>query len=84
MKDKADDTHTCSYYCERPDCIREQRNELRNKLIDMDQLRKQPAEKRDWKGLTSNEIAEITLQHIGMFSVRMTEAIEARLKARNT
>jgi hypothetical protein len=24
--------HTCSYYCERPDCIRAQRDELRQKL----------------------------------------------------
>jgi hypothetical protein len=25
-------THTCSYYCERPECVRAQRNELRQKL----------------------------------------------------
>jgi hypothetical protein len=24
--------HTCSYYCDRPDCIRAQRDELRQKL----------------------------------------------------
>ena len=24
--------HTCSYYCERPDCIRAQRDELRERL----------------------------------------------------
>jgi hypothetical protein len=25
-------THTCSYYCERPECIKAQRDELRQKL----------------------------------------------------
>jgi len=25
-------THTCSYYCERPECVRAQRDELRQKL----------------------------------------------------
>ena len=24
--------HTCSYYCERPECIRAQRDELRDRL----------------------------------------------------
>lgn len=29
--------HTCSYYCERPECIRAQRDELRNRLEKVDQ-----------------------------------------------
>lgn len=29
---KADDIHTCSYYCTRPACIRAQRDELRDKM----------------------------------------------------
>lgn len=26
------DAHTCSYYCERPECVRRQRDELRDRL----------------------------------------------------
>ena len=33
--------HTCSYYCERPDCIRAQRNELRQKFEQAESLDKQ-------------------------------------------
>lgn len=29
--------HTCSYYCERPECIRAQRDELRDRLKKVDQ-----------------------------------------------
>ena len=29
--------HTCSYYCERPECIRAQRDELRDRLEKVDQ-----------------------------------------------
>ena len=29
--------HTCSYYCERPECIRAQREELRDRLEKVDQ-----------------------------------------------
>ena len=32
--------HTCSYYCDRPECIKAQRDELRQKL--------EQAEKREW------------------------------------
>jgi len=33
--------HTCSYYCERPECIRAQRDELRQKLEQAESLDKQ-------------------------------------------
>jgi hypothetical protein len=33
--------HTCSYYCERPDCIRAQRDELRQKIEQAESLDKQ-------------------------------------------
>lgn len=26
------DIHTCSYYCERPECVRRQRDELRDRM----------------------------------------------------
>ena len=29
------DLHTCSYYCNRPECIKAQRDELRGKLFAM-------------------------------------------------
>ena len=29
------DLHTCSYYCDRPECIKAQRDELRGKLFAM-------------------------------------------------
>jgi hypothetical protein len=27
------DIHTCSYYCDRPECIKPQRDEMRDKLL---------------------------------------------------
>jgi hypothetical protein len=33
--------HTCSYFCDRPDCIRAQRDELRQKLEQAESLDKQ-------------------------------------------
>ena len=32
--------HTCSYYCERPECIRAQRDELRQKIEQAESLDK--------------------------------------------
>jgi len=29
----ADEIHSCSYYCDRPECIKAQRDELRDKLV---------------------------------------------------
>ena len=28
-----DEIHSCSYYCERPECIRRQRDELRDRML---------------------------------------------------
>jgi hypothetical protein len=60
------DIHSCGYYCDRPDCIKAQRDELRQKLFS-DQAVKtysggkpnytQPIEK-EWVGLTDEEIDE--------------------------
>ena len=71
--------HTCSYYCERPDCIRAQRDELRQKL--------EQAEKQ-WVGLTDEEIGGLTvfdgLTHIEVpILVDFVRAIEVKLKEKN-
>ena len=29
------DIHSCSYYCDRPECIKAQRDELRDRLVSM-------------------------------------------------
>jgi hypothetical protein len=44
------DIHSCSYYCDRPECIKAQRDELRDKLA-----------RRTWVGLTETRIKEIWL-----------------------
>jgi len=36
--------HTCSYYCDRPECIRAQRDELRQKFEQAESLDKLVAE----------------------------------------
>lgn len=38
---------------------------------------------RQWQGLTGEEVAELTLEHVG-YPVRLTGAIEAKLKEKNT
>ena len=37
---------------------------------------------RQWQGLTGEEVAELTLEHVG-YPVRLTGAIEAKLKEKN-
>ena len=44
---------------------------------------KQEERNREWQGLTGEEVAELTLKHAG-YPVRLTEAIEAKLKEKNT
>ncbi len=38
------DIHSCSYYCDKPPCIKRQRDELRDKLFD--ELEKAEEEKK--------------------------------------
>lgn len=35
--------HTCSLYCDRPDCIRQQRDDLRERLAELDAARRDAA-----------------------------------------
>jgi hypothetical protein len=44
--------HTCSYFCDRPECVLAQRDELRQKL--------EQAEKQ-WVGLTDEEVGGLTV-----------------------
>jgi hypothetical protein len=65
--------HTCSYYCDRPECIRAQRDELRQKL--------EQAEKREWVGLTDEEIWAEGADNV--LDVYFARDIEAKLKEKN-
>jgi hypothetical protein len=68
--------HTCSYYCDRPGCIRAQRDELREAI-----------EKRKWVDLTDEEIKEIIgpwgPTPIKGYTRKLFDAIEAKLKEKN-
>jgi hypothetical protein len=64
--------HTCSYYCDRPECIRAQRDELRQKL--------EQAEKQ-WVGLTDEEIWAEGADNV--LDVYFARDIEAKLKEKN-
>ena len=67
--------HTCSYYCDRPECVLAQRDELRQKL--------EQAEKQ-WVGLTDDDIWEVFKEHDSLQYIEFSRAIEAKLKEKNT
>ena len=58
------DIHSCSYYCDRPDCIKAQRDELREKV---------------WVGLTDDEIDALDMAIDGTV-YDFVHAVEAKLK----
>ena len=68
--------HTCSYYCDRPECIRAQRDELREAI-----------EKRKWVDLTDEEIKEIIgpwgETPVKGYTRKLFDQIEAKLKEKN-
>ena len=66
--------HTCSYFCDRPECVRAQRDELRQKL---EQTEKQ------WVGLTDDDIWEVFKEHDSLQYIEFSRAIEAKLKEKN-
>jgi len=72
--------HTCSYYCERPECIRAQRDELRQAIAE--------AEKREWVSLTDEEIKDIIGPWgdtpIKGYTRKLFDAIDSKLKEKNT
>ena len=71
--------HSCSYYCHKPECIKAQRDELRDKLF-----------KREWVWLTNEEIWDAYMEISAEFDcnvsdlVEFTRAIEAKLKEKNS
>lgn len=66
------DIHSCGYYCDRPLCIKAQRDELREKMY----------VKKEWVGLTNDEAADFVLFH-AVVDEECVRAIEAKLKEKN-
>ena len=67
------DIHSCSYYCDRPQCIKAQRDELRDKV---------------WVGVTDEEIMEMMgydkqYGYIPDYARNFVEAIDQALKEKN-
>jgi len=62
-----DDIHSCSYFCDRPACVKAQRDKLREILYE-----------RTWVGLTDEELFGLTDE---MYS--FAHHIEAKLKEKN-
>jgi hypothetical protein len=82
--------HTCSYYCERPECIRAQRDGLRQKLEQAEQIVPSDysnSHQREWVGLTDEEIKEIIgpwgPTPIKGYTRKLFDQIEAKLKEKN-
>lgn len=78
--------HTCSYYCERPECVLAQRDELRQKLEQAEQT--VPSDysnsyQREWVNLTDEESEQI-LKDFGDDPRLMAVEIEVRLMEKNT
>jgi hypothetical protein len=74
-----DDIHSCSYFCDRPACIKAQRDELREKLVE-----------REWQTLTVDELGRLTEKYVDQdkavdsFDLDiLLEEFEAKLKERN-
>jgi hypothetical protein len=87
------DIHSCSYYCDRPKCIKAQRDELRDKLAQSEQepVAKHyvdgghlvyPAAQRPWVGLTPKQIAEIVIYPMNK-TADLVQAIDAKLRENN-
>jgi len=91
--------HTCSYYCDRPECIRAQRDELREKVLGRPM--QQPSQqwqpsRREWRSLSEEEIGDVfhaaRNAKLGAANdnsrhrlsvVEIARAIEAKLKEKN-
>lgn len=68
------DVHSCSYYCDRPECVKAQRDEFRERLL-----------QREWQGLTDEEIEDLYFDRFSMGELdAFARAIEAKLKEKNT
>jgi hypothetical protein len=74
-----DDIHSCSYFCDRPACIKAQRDKLREILYE-----------REWQGLTDEEksvirssVAYSQFMTVVEYAEKVQDATEAKLKEKN-
>jgi hypothetical protein len=65
------DIHSCGYYCDKPLCIKAQRDELRDKLF-----------AKKWQGLTDEEIKDML--DCGRPNLVDIKKAEQKLKEKNT
>jgi hypothetical protein len=80
--------HTCSYYCDRPACVKAQRDELRQKFEQAESLDKQDEIKALIEDLRLNHEfcpKEVILQAADELEVlaAFVRVIEAKLKEKN-
>ena len=89
------DIHSCGYYCDRPACIKTQRDELRDKLFSDQAVKTYSGgkpnytEPKEWVGLTDEEVGMLTvfdgLHHVEVpLLAKFIRAIEAKLKEKNS
>lgn len=64
------DIHSCGYYCDRPLCVKAQRDELREKLLT-----------KEWVSLTNEEINQIYT--CAMSDMDFIFDTQAKLKEKN-
>ena len=57
--------HSCSYYCDRPECIKAQRDELRERLVSMTdrELMQQAFDAMSYGNTDEREAARIVLRN---------------------
>jgi hypothetical protein len=66
-------THTCSYHCDRPECIKAQRDKLRQAI----------EKKREWVHLTDEEFDQV-LKEFSHDPRAMAIELEIRIMEKNT
>ena len=85
------DIHSCGYYCDRPACLKAQRDELRDQTFE-DWAKTfsggkpnytQPIEK-EWVDLTDDEMLMIYAQPHEGFKYSLGRMVQAKLKEKNT
>jgi hypothetical protein len=86
------DIHSCGYYCDRPACVKAQRDKLRDKLFEIrtsgtfiQTSDSKPSESaRAWVGLTHDERIEVSKNLLDQRSIlELLLRIEEKLKAKN-
>lgn len=81
--------HSCGYYCDRPLCIKAQRDELRNKLFSEQAVKTQTSHdtKKEWVGLTDEDITAIKSKYgfgANIFNfISAIRELEVELKEKN-